>query len=43
MYFLKKINNIKKIIQCGDMDDAGIPELVGDGDEVQFSILDRYG
>jgi len=29
---------IKKSIQCGDGDGAGIPEPVGDGDEVQFII-----
>ena len=35
-YFL-----LKKIIQCGD--EVGIPEPIGDGDEVQFLILIGYG
>jgi len=35
-YFL-----LKKIIQCGD--GTGIPEPVGDGDEIQFFILVGYG
>jgi len=30
-------------IQCGEGDGAGIPELVGDGDEVQFLISVEYG
>jgi len=33
----------KKIIQCGDGDEAGIPEPVGDGDEIQFLIPVGYG
>lgn len=37
-YFL-----LKKIIQCGDGDGAGIPEPVGDEDEVQFIIPVEYG
>jgi len=37
-YFL-----LKNIIQCGDKDGAGIPEPVGDGDEVQFLIPVEYG
>ena len=37
-YFL-----LKKIIQCGDGDGAGIPEPVGDGDEIQFLIPVGYG
>jgi len=32
---------IKKIIQCGD--GWGIPEPVGDGDEIQFLIPVGYG
>jgi len=34
---------IKKIIQCGNGDEAGVPEPVGDRDEVQFLIPVRYG
>jgi len=34
---------IKKIIQLGDGDEAGIPEPVGDGDEIQFLISVGYG
>ena len=34
---------IKKNIQCGDEDVAGIPEPVGDGDEVQFFIPIGHG
>jgi len=34
---------IKKFIQCGDGDGAGIPEPVGDGNEIQFLILGGYG
>ena len=34
---------IKKIIQCGDGDGAGIPEPVGDGDGIQFLIPVGYG
>jgi len=39
-YFL-----LKKIIQCGDGDEAGIPKPVGDGDgdEIQFLIPVGYG
>jgi len=39
----KLIFFIKKNIQCGDGDGAGIPEPVGDGDEVQFLISVGYG
>jgi len=38
LFFIKK-----KIIQCGDRDEAGIPEPVGDNDGVQFLILVGYG
>jgi len=34
---------IKKNIQCGDGDGAGIPEPVRDGDDIQFLIPVRYG
>ena len=34
---------LKKIIQCGDEDGAGIPKPVGDGDGVQFPIPVGYG
>jgi len=34
---------IKQIIQCGDGDGAGIPEPVGDGNEIQFLIPVGYG
>ena len=34
---------IKKIIQCGDGDGAGIPEPVEDGDGIQFLIPVGYG
>jgi len=34
---------IKKNIQCGDGDETGIPERVGDGDGVQFLIPVGYG
>jgi len=33
---------IKKIIQCGDGDEAGIAKPVWDGDGVQFLILVGY-
>ncbi|AES72983.1 hypothetical protein MTR_3g098440 [Medicago truncatula] len=33
---------IKKIIQCGDEDGAGIPEPVGNGDVIQFLIPVGY-
>jgi len=34
---------IKKNIEYGDGDEAGIPEPVGDGDEVHFFIPVEYG
>jgi len=34
---------IKKIILYGDGDEAGIAELIGDGDEIQFIISVGYG
>jgi len=37
IFFIKK-----KIIQCGDGDEVGIPEPIGDGDEVQFLISVEY-
>jgi len=37
-YFL-----LKKIIQCWNGDEAGIPKPVGDGDEIQFLIPVGYG
>jgi len=39
----KLIFFIKKIIQCGDGDEARIPEIIGDGDEIQFLIPIEYG
>jgi len=38
LYFL-----LNKIIQCGDRDGVGIPEPVGDEDEVQLLIPVGYG
>jgi len=32
----------KKIIHCGDGDEAGISEPVGDEDEIRFLIPFRY-
>jgi hypothetical protein len=34
---------IKKVIHYGDGDEAGIPEPVGDGDEIRFFIPTGYG
>ena len=36
-YFL-----LKRIIQCGDEDETGIPEPVRDEDEIQFLIPVEY-
>jgi len=38
VFFIKK-----KYIQCGDGDEAVIPEPVGDGDKIQHLILVGYG
>jgi len=47
-YFSRDCKNtstflLKKFIQCGDGDGAGIPEPVGDEDEIQFLISVGYG
>jgi len=34
---------IKKMIHYGDKDETGIPESVGNKDEIQFLIPIRYG
>jgi len=32
----------EKLIHCGEGDEAGIPELIGDEDEIQFLISVGY-
>ncbi|RHN46566.1 hypothetical protein MtrunA17_Chr7g0243591 [Medicago truncatula] len=32
----------KKLIHCGEGDEAGLPEPIGDGDEIQFLIPIGY-